>query len=176
MAQTKSAMTAQTYLPLIISPFVAWRIYLRAKCNIGRQPLQTGRTVWRIFIFAAISAGYGVLTAHYPRVLFGLCGGLTTGALLAQFAGLPLTSFEATTEGRFYKPHSGIGISLSLVLVGRIVYRAYMLHSGAADFLQNYPGRFQSPLTSFLLGLTTGYYLAYYIGVLLRGRELGKAA
>jgi hypothetical protein len=165
-------MTAQTYLPLIVSPFVAWRVYLRTKYNIGRQPLKTGRVVRRIVAFAAISVGYAALTAQFPRVLLGLGGGLLIGALVAICAGLPLTAFETTAEGRFYKPHAGIGVSLSVVLVGRILYRAYMLHSATTDYLQNYPGRFQSPLTSFLLGLTTGYYLAYYSGVLMRGRKL----
>jgi hypothetical protein len=169
-------MTAQTYLPILVSPIVAWRVYLRTRYNIGRQPLKTSRITGRIAIFSAISIGFGILVAQYPRVLLGLGGGLSLGALAALLAGLPLTTFEETPAGRFYKPHAGIGVVLSIILVGRIIYRYYMLNSASVHYLQNYPGRFQSPLTAFLLGLTTGYYLAYYTGLLIRGRKLGSAS
>lgn len=154
--------------PLLIIPFIAWRMYARVRRNIGRQPLQPKRTVVRIVIFALISVLIGIGTMANPRLLFGLVGGLFFGVPLALI-GLHLTKFEITPSGKFYTPNTVIGVTLSALFVGRIIYRIIVLSDQTGQNPSS-PEIFQSPLTLSIFGLTAGYYIAYYSGVLRRAR------
>jgi len=85
-------------------------------------------------------------------------------------SGVRLTRFDSTEKGVFYTPSTVIGICLTLLLVGRIAYRAVTFFGPRAP---NQPpsALFQSPVTLLVFGLTAGYYLSYQTGVLLRGRK-----
>ena len=39
------------------------------------------------------------------------------------------TKFEVTPQGMFYTPNAHIGIALSLLFVGRVIYRMVVLYS-----------------------------------------------
>jgi len=74
-------------------------------------------------------------------------------------------------SGQYYQPNLYFGMSLSLLLVGRIIYRVLVL-TDHVQSLGNPPPQFmQSALTLYLFNLTAGYYLTYYSGVLLRSRR-----
>jgi hypothetical protein len=80
---------------------------------------------------------------------------------------LRLTRFERTAQGLFYIPNAYLGSALSLLLVGRILYRLSELYVGGlppagvpADFAR-------SPVTLAIFGTLAGYYVAYAIGLLL---------
>ena len=63
-----------------------------------------------------------------------------------------------------------IGAYLTLLFVARIVYRMVTLFgTDRAEGMP--PSIFQNPVTLFVFGLTAGYYITYYLGVFLRGRE-----
>jgi hypothetical protein len=161
------SVTPNSLVPAIIASFFAWRIYARVRRNIGRQPLQPKRVIVRVILLAVVTCGLAVFcTMMSPRLLIGLSGGVVLGALLA-LAGLSLTQFETTAEGRFYTPNPYIGGGLSVLFVGRLVYRLFVLSAnsnnpGAA------PGLLQSPLSLCVFGLLAGYYIAYFIGLLAR--------
>ena len=59
------------------------------------------------------------------------------------------------------------GVALSLLFVGRMLYRFWSLHEAVAH---NQPPLFQSPLTFFIFGLVAGYYLVFQTGVLRHAR------
>jgi hypothetical protein len=163
-----TVMTPAQLVPALVIPFVAWRIYLRVRRNIGRQPFQPKRMTVRIIFFSVISLLFGVAAFPHWPALAGLGGGLVAGVPLALF-GLHLTRFETTAEGRFYTPNTHIGLALTLLFTGRVVYRLIVLFGAQSSGDLPPPQLFQSPITLVIFGITAGYYIAYYAGVLIRG-------
>lgn len=155
---------------LLLVPLVAWRLYARFRRLVGRQRLSRVRPWITLTIFPALLALIAWLVHTRPDALAWLGGSLLAGALLARY-GLSRTAFEATPAGFFYTPHAPLGIALSVLLAGRIVYRVYEVVSAgpaAADFAR-------SPLTLAVFGLLAGYYVAYAIG-LVRWRHAAQRA
>jgi hypothetical protein len=159
--------------PVLISSLVVWRIYRRVRRNIGRQQFQPKRIIARLMLVGTISLLITPVLLGYPSVLLGFGTGLLAGALLG-FVGLKLTGFEATAEGKFYTPNAYIGVALSLVLVARLAYRLTLLYTVPASTSQPVPGLMQSSLTLSLFGILAGYYIVYYLGVLMHCREPEK--
>src|SRR5580658_5084480 len=119
-------MNPNSIVPVVVVSLLAFRMYGRVRRNIGRQPMQQKRMIARIIIFAVVTCLLSVISFLYPRLFLGLGGGLALGALLA-FVGLRLTQFEATPEGHFYTPNPYIGVALSILFVGRILYRLFLI-------------------------------------------------
>lgn len=164
-------MTSTQIVPALVASFVAWRIYARVRRNIGRQPWQPKRLIGRAIFFGVISALYAVAVAMNPPMLGALAGGMALGVLLA-FWGLHLTEFAATSEGKFYTPNLWIGLTLTLMFAGRIAYRMIAAFSQPMPDSASASTLFQSPLTVAMFGLTAGYYVAYNIDVVRRGRNV----
>ena len=68
-----------------------------------------------------------------------------------------------------YTPNTHIGIALSVLFVGRLIYRYGVLNDAA--MAQNHAQPFQSPLTLFILGLNVGYYIVYQTGILIHNHD-----
>ena len=162
-------MTSAQLIPALVIPLVAWRVYARIRRSIGRQPLQPRRTLARVVIFSVITVLAGVAMLKYPPSLEGLGAGIALGLPLA-WIGLRLTRFEDTAEGTFYTPNAIIGVVVTLLLVGRICYRLVVLLGQPAGAMRPPVPMFQSPATALMFGLTVGYYIAYYAGLLARAR------
>lgn len=163
-------MTSAQFAPAILIPLIAWRIYVRARRSVARQPFHRGRLLAQVVIYSAIATLLAVFaTKHLPSLEAEL-GGLVGGALLALL-GLKLTRWEMTPEGNFYTPNAFLGHGLTLLFVGRIVYRLTALLTNASPATQP-PAHFSSPLTLAIFGLTAGYFIAYSAGVILRGRRV----
>lgn len=155
-------------VPALLVPLIAWRIYRRFHRNVGRQPLRRGRLVSGLVLFGLLSLGLLAATFTSPPLVGGLAAGLALGLPLGWW-GLHLTRFETDSAGRhFYTPNTYIGIGLTLLLAGRVIYRIGVLYFDRSAATYPTPAFMQSPLTLVLLGLTAGYYLTYNTGVLLR--------
>lgn len=163
-------MDARALAPALVLPFIAWRVYARVRRNIGEQPLRPTQLVVRAVIFGVITAVLALLAWRNGAALAGLAGGLAAGVPLA-WLGLRLTRFETNERGHFYTPNTYIGVALSLLLVARLAYRFVQLFAAAKAFGAPPPGTLWSPLTLGVFGLLAGYYVAYSIGVVVRGRE-----
>ena len=96
--------------------------------------------------------------------------------------GLSKTLFEPTKAGLFYTPNAHLGIALSLLFVGRIIYRfveIYAIDPGAPRDMNDFAS---SPITLAVFGLLAGYYIAYAIGLarwrfrILRAKRQREAA
>jgi hypothetical protein len=111
---------------------------------------------------------FSIVLTHGFSVLAGLLGGMAAGAPLG-FYGLHLTRFETTDKGFFYTPNPYMGLGLSMLFVARLAYRIIVLSSASAQ--STAPEIMQSPLTMCIYGLLAGYYVVYFIGVLMRSRE-----
>jgi hypothetical protein len=158
-------------IPALLLPWFAWRMYRRFHRNVGRQPLHSGRLISGIVIFGLISVSLLAVTWPVPRLLAGFGGGLVLGGLLA-LVGLHLTVFATNPGGpHFYTPNTYIGVGLSLLLAGRVLYRIGVLYFSDAAVTASSAAFMQSPLTLLMIGLTAGYYLAYNTGVLIRSRR-----
>ena len=161
---------ASPAVPILVGGLFAWSIYRRVRRNIGRQKLRPRRIIFSLVIFAI--AGFVIVAAsllsNNTNLLLGFGGGILLGAILGFF-GLRLTKFETTGEGHFYTPNAFIGGALSLLLIGRMLYRFWQVRDFSAA--QNHPPAMQSPLTYFIIGLTFGYYIVYYIGLFVHTHD-----
>ena len=128
---------------------------------VGRQKFSRLRALGTLTIFPVLIALLASAAHAHAEALLGLAGGLAVGSVLGMY-GLRLTRFEATEEGGFYTPSAHLGIALSLLLVGRLLYRLVEIYRGApaATSLA------LSPLTLLVIGLLAGYYVAYAVGLL----------
>ncbi|MGH8024533.1 MAG: DUF1453 domain-containing protein, partial [Limisphaerales bacterium] len=143
-------------------------IYRRIRRNIGRQRLQPRRIIVRVVILGVLSLFIILAGSQNLHLLMAFGAGILGGAALG-FLGLRLTQFESSEEGHFYKPDTRIGVAISLLLAGRLIYRMAVLNS--ATLAPGHPPRAASPLTFFIIGLTFGYYIVYSIGLFAHARN-----
>jgi len=165
-------MSSPHFATVLIIGIFAWSIYRRVRRNLGRQPLHPRRAKRSLVILSLVSAVIVYTSLQNTNLLLGFGGGILLGALLG-FIGLKLTHFETTDAGHFYTPTTHIGVALSVLFVGRMVYHYIPGHAVAA---QNPAMPFQSPLTLFILGLTVGYYLVYQTGILIHNHDKNNPA
>jgi len=162
-------MTPAPVVPVLFGGLIAWSLYRRVRRNLGRQKLHPRRAVTSFVILSFFSAVIISTSLRNTNLLLGFGGGLLPGALLG-YLGLRLTRFETTDEGHFYTPSAHIGVALSLLFIGRLVYRFMVLRTFSTTPPQP-PIVSQSPLTLFIFGLLAGYYFVYYAGVFLHSRD-----
>ena len=159
---------------VLLAAFLAWAILRRVRRSFGRQPVQPARIWFRI---GALTLAGGLIVAtsaaRDARVFEALIAGLACGSALA-YVGLRHTRFEVTPEGRFYTPHTYIGLAVTALFLGRLLYRVFYVSYGAnamADTAQNPALVYQrSPLTVGIFAVLVGYYLLFNAGVLVRTR------
>jgi len=155
-----------------IAALIAWRMYSRMRRLIGRQRLSKVRPWLSVTLFPALVLLLGFAALANPEGIAALAAGLVAGAALGTW-GLKLTRFERTPEGLFYTPNMHLGIALSLLLAGRILYRLGQVYLGVSaggtsiDFAR-------SPITLVIFGTLAGYYVRYAIG-LIAWRRAGDA-
>jgi glycopeptide antibiotics resistance protein len=160
-------MTTPT-IPILVGGIFAWSIYRRVRRNIGRQKLRPPRIITSIVILSFVSILIIGLSLRHMNLLFSFGGGLLLGVPLG-FVGLRLTKFNTTDDGHFYTPNTYIGGALSVLFIGRMFYRFWMMQN--AEAVASQPQPFQSPLTLFIFGLVAGYYLVYYIGLFVHTHD-----
>jgi len=169
-------MTPNVIAPLVIAPLIVWRLYARMRRNFGRQPIQPKRMWTRVAIFSVIALLVATQGLLDPRLAVGLTAGLVGGVALGIVA-LKLTRFEIDGQNDCYFPNPWIGMALTALFLGRLLYRFMVLypemsHGAAGGF-----GAYQrSPLTMAILGLLLGYYIAYYAGLLIHHRRVRGTA
>jgi hypothetical protein len=129
---------------------------------VGRQRLSRVRPWITLTIFPALVALLAY-AAHAER-LWWLAGGLVIGSLLAVY-GLRLTRFEPTPEGLFYTPNVHLGIALSLLFAGRVLYRLVEVYAIGTTASPSTADFARSPVTLAVFGLLAGYYIAYAFGL-----------
>jgi hypothetical protein len=163
----------QSITSLLISMVVAWAVYRRLRRTIGRQLVQTGRLRYRIGVFTVLGALILYASLSEFTLLAALIGGIGCGALLAP-VGLRHTKFETTAEGRFYTPHTYIGLIVSALFLARIAFRLasqYLApHAEAVLDPNPFAAYKKNPLTLSIFGVLIGYYIVFNFGVLRRSR------
>jgi hypothetical protein len=159
-------MPSPNLAPLVPFVLVAVMLFRRIRRQFGRQPLNPRPITIRLVVLGIAAVALIGLAIAQPLVALPMAAGLFIGALIAGI-NLRLTRFEWSAGGDAYYPHPYVGAALSLLLVGRIAYRYYVLGGMPGMGSQPPAPPFQSPLTFGLLALLIGYYVAYSIGLLV---------
>lgn len=163
---------------VVMTALVCWAVYRRVRRNFGRQRIYEGRLWVRIGILGVVSALVVWAGVRNPTAIGAFLGGLACGTVLGV-VGLRHTRFEFTPEGRFYIPHTYLGLAVTLLFVGRLIYRYISMHYAAQSLGPN-PDPFatlqRSPLTLAMFGLLASYYLVFALGVLQKTRAANAAA
>jgi hypothetical protein len=167
------ALNPSIIVLVILAPLLAWRLYTRFRKMVGRQRLSRVRPWITLIIFPMIVLLLAYAAHwHFERLLW-LAGGLVFGSLLGIY-GLRQTRFESTPQGLFYTPHAHLGIALSLLLVGRLLYRLIELYALDTTARRGAPEFAQSPLTLAIFGLLASYYIAYAVGLVRWRNRVGR--
>jgi hypothetical protein len=160
---------------LFIVPIVIWRLYSRVKRNVGRQQFSKWRPWLTLTLFPTIVILISLGAVAQPLRLLAMAGGIFAGAVLGVF-GIRHTKFENTPQGLFYTPNAHIGIALSVLFTGRVIYRIVQLYSMEPNAQLNPADFASSPLTLSIFGLLAGYYVTYAIGLLRFKAEADSGA
>jgi hypothetical protein len=167
------ALNATTIVLAVLAPLLIWRLYIRFRRMIGRQRLSRVRPWITLIMFPTIVI---LLTyaAHWDlERLLWLAGGLVFGSFLGVY-GFRQTRFESTPQGLFYTPHAHLGIALSLLLVGRLLYRLVEVYGLDTAAPRGAPQFAQSALTLAIFGLLAGYYIVYALGLVRWQNHAGR--
>jgi hypothetical protein len=163
-------------LPWVFALLIPLALYRRFKRTFGRQPLVPARLIVRIVIFLLIAVLLSVSARNF--VLQGL-GGVVIGVALALW-GASRTRFETADGRRYYIPHTYTGIAVTLLFVGRLIYRIAQSSGALAAAGDTAPtagpkAAMQSPLTMAIFFVLIGYYVCYYSWVLWKSRHITAA-
>jgi hypothetical protein len=157
--------------PLLLAVIAAALIYRRLRRSVGRQRLAPVRIGMRIALLTLLGASMLPPALRSGPFLAAEAAGLAAGVLLAVW-GSRRTRFETSAGSLYYVPHTYTGIAVSLLFMGRLVYRLVELrqrggfdHTGPAAMVH-------SPVTAALLFVVIGYYVCYYSWVLWKSRHV----
>jgi hypothetical protein len=164
------------------APLMMWGMYRRVHRNVTRQKVVS----WRLIMRATVLSIFFVVLLFWPsfdpRMAAPEVAGTLAGAAFAVW-GLRLTRFEQMPDGCYFKPNPVLGAAVSMVFIGRMVYRMIVLYPAIAaaqaahqpitsSMLNAGP---RSALTIGLFGVVIGYFSVYCLGVLSRARKIQPA-
>lgn len=160
---------------MLIAALFVWAIYRRARRSFGRQPVSVVRLRLRVGALTVMGTLILIASAANMNLLGAMSAGIACGAVLAT-VGLRHTRFEASSEGRFYTPHTFIGLFITSLFTARILFRYLTLNGDPHSMAQTSPNPFDqyqhSPLTFALFGTLVGYYILFNLGVLRKSRGI----
>jgi hypothetical protein len=163
--------------PYVIAGLAVLLIYRRFRRSFGRQPVRPARMWIRIALLILLGCSLVPSAFKSGQFLFAELAGALAGPALG-FWGAKHTRF-AVYEGRLhYVPHTYTGIAISLLFIGRLVYRFaewYAVNGapGSAIAASRAPEpMMKSPLTVGLVFVVVGYYVCYYAMVLWKSKRI----
>jgi hypothetical protein len=165
--------------PFLIAAVVLFAVYRRFRRNFGQQPLRPVRMRIRIIMLLIVG---GILLPIVPRstpFVAAVVVGLALGVALASW-GAARTRFLKVDNQLYYVPHTYTGVAVSLLFLGRLVYRLIQVYAGTnvargvGASTQDYApaGMLRSPLTLGLFFVLVGYYVYYYSAVLWKSKRV----
>ena len=162
-------------LPWVFALLIPLALYRRFRRTFGRQPLVPARMIVRIAIFLLVAV---LLTVGARNFALQALGGVGLGAALALW-GASRTRFETENGRRYYIPHTYTGIAVTLLFVGRLIYRftqsSALGMAGDTATTGGPKAAVQSPLTIGIFFVLIGYYVCYYSWVLWKSRHITAA-
>jgi hypothetical protein len=175
-------------VPYLLAALVVFAIYRRLRRSFGRQVLSPKRMSLRIVLLAVVGCMLLPMGLRSGQFLTAELVGAALGIGLGLW-GAERTRFQMYGDRMHYVPHTYTGIAVSLLFLGRLVFRIVQAYSGAghladaqvanahahaADASQAFvpASMLQSPLTVGIFFVLAGYYLCYYSLVLWKSKHL----
>jgi hypothetical protein len=155
---------------------MCFAVYRRLRRNFGRQALRPARLRVRIGLFALVCLILVPRSVSSAESLLASVAGAAAGIAIAMFASRR-TRFEWFGGELYYFPHTVTGVAISLLLVGRILYRLATLVAasgmgGAMTAGLSPDAMVQGPLTLGLLFVVLGYYVYYFSHLLWKSKHV----
>jgi hypothetical protein len=175
--------------PYLIAALVVFAIYRRFRRSFGRQLLRPGRMTARIVLLAMVACALLPLALRSVQFLTAELVGAAAGVGLGLW-GAQQTRFVMFRGKLHYVPHTYTGIAISLLFLGRVVFRVVQVYAtmhaahaahanvvNAADPANGFAssGMVRSPLTVAIFFVLMGYYVCYYCLVLRKSKHLNAA-
>lgn len=167
--------------PYLFAVLVIFAIYRRFRRNFGRQPLRPARMKLRMALLAFVCASLAPAALRSGAFLSAMAVGAACGAALGVW-GARRTRFVTVAKRLHYVPHTYTGVAVSLLFLGRLLYRLVQVYWGphaspaAAGFDPaaglSPAAMVQSPLTLSLFFVLAGYYICYYALVLWKSKHI----
>jgi hypothetical protein len=168
-------------VPFLIAALVVFMIYRRFRRNFGQQPLRPVRMQVRIVVLLIIGCFLLPVALRSTAFAAAVLAGVACGVVLALW-GATRTRFLRIDNQLYYVPHTYTGIAVSLLFLGRLVYRLLQVYgsthasqgAGLASADQAFApaGMVRSPLTVGLFFVLMGYYVCYYSVVLWKSKRV----
>jgi hypothetical protein len=167
--------------PFLIAALAVFIIYRRFRGSFGQQPLRRARMQARMAILLIIGCLLLPVAFRSTAFLFALLAGVAAGVALALW-GAARTRFLKIDQQLYYVPHTYTGIAVSLLFLGRFVYRFVETYTSTpavrapgldpANPAWASAGMLRSPLTVGLFFVVVGYYVCYYSVVLWKSKRV----
>ncbi|WDS35550.1 hypothetical protein [Pseudoxanthomonas sp.] len=155
------------YLSMVAFAFIYYR---RIRRSFGRQQWKSTRAIVRLSILGLVTAMLVLAACFLPHVALGIALGALLGAGLGLLS-LRHTHTEWADGSGWYTPNPWIGGALSVVLLGRLIWR----WSQGAFSTGGTSGQNASPLTMGIAAALVVYSLVHVGGLWLRMRALRPA-
>jgi hypothetical protein len=164
--------------PFLIAVLAVLAIYRRFRRSFGQQRLRPIRMWVRVGILTVL--GCSLLPAALKSGEFFLAevAGVMVGTALGVW-GAQRTRYRTYDGQLHYVPHTYTGVVVSLLFIGRLVYRMAELYamrptSGSMAQTEDFapPTMVRTPVTVGLLFLVIGYYVCYYSMVLWKSTRI----
>ncbi|MDP9045363.1 MAG: hypothetical protein M3O01_11225 [Pseudomonadota bacterium] len=150
----------------LVVPLVGWRVVARLRKLVARQRFSIWRQAASVGGLLTLTVGVGVVAGLEHSSVDWLGAGLLLGASLGAWA-YRATEFERRPEGLYFTPDRYLGVALSAILVGRVLWR---LIKGAPDAAGwSLDDLVRNSSTLFLFGLYAGHFIVYSSGLIFRG-------
>jgi hypothetical protein len=167
--------------PFLLAAVVVFAIYRRFRRSFGRQELRPARMIVRSVLLIAVACALLPMALRSAQFLGAELAGALLGVGLGSW-GAARTRFQMYNERLHYVPHTYAGIAVSLLFLGRLVYRFVQAYTAAhpphlaaaADSPQAFApiSMVRSPLTVGILFVLVGYYVYYYSWLLWKSKHL----
>jgi hypothetical protein len=157
--------------PYLFAALVVFAVYRRLRRSFGRQPLRPRRMMLRMVLLTVLACCLMPVALRSGQFLAAELIGAALGVALGVW-GAQRTRFQMHDGRLHYLPHTYTGITVSLLFIGRLVYRVVQAYAG--DPLQVYApaSMIRSPLTVAIFFLLAGYYLYFYSVLLWKSKRL----
>ena len=180
--------------PFLFAALIVFAVYRRLRRSFGRQPLRPARMRVRMVLLTLLVCLLLPAALRSAQFLWAELAGAALGIGLGVW-GARRTRFVTHGGQLYYVPHTYTGIAISLLFLGRLVYRVVQVYdsthashaanavatnaqaSAAADPAQAFApaSMLQSPLTVGIFFLLAGYYLYYYGWLLWKSKHVEAA-
>jgi hypothetical protein len=160
--------------PLLMTGLVGLAYFRRISGSFGRQTWRPVRAGIRLALLSLALLALLAAALYLPGAGLAIGLGLAAGAVLAGFA-LKHVHAELVGGAATYTPNPWIGGALSLLLLGRLLWRMGSGGVGALAGGAAY-GQNASPLTLGIAAMLVAFYVVNTAGLFVRFARLRSAA